>query len=173
MQGKKNLIFILGLSFFVSCSSQPNRSIASNDKIETLAKRTAEDFIFRIANGSGAINIKSRWDKLSAELKDVATPSAIESVLNDKSEATFNESLIKIITISASAQTLARLNNPKVIGGTESDGASVFMIKPYDSELAGTYEVTCAEREVRGFFGGKSFKYLCLVTGVELMSSER
>jgi hypothetical protein len=145
------------------------RSIASSGSLESSAIESVKDFIFTVNDNSGGINVRSNWDKLSNSLKDKATQSAIQSILNDSDKDSFNESLMRVMKISETGQTLVRLpDSPEILEKIEiGEGKTKFSIRPYDIDLIELYEATCTQKEVKGFFGGKSIKYSCQVSGVE------
>jgi hypothetical protein len=155
---------ILGLFFLISASS------FASDTQELIATNTVKDFIFSVANNSGGINIQSNWNNLIEKMGENANQNVVEVLMNIEN---FDESIMRIMMISLSAQTLIRLTSgPKIIKTFAVEGITKFYIKPYESDLVATYETTCVKKQVKGWFGIVSLRNSCQVSGIEFPSAE-
>lgn len=141
-------------------------STFANDQLESIAKSATLDFLLSIQKNSGGINIKSNWDGLKEKMSKNASQELVSSILNNQSEDSFNDSLIKIMTITSSAQTMTLLSSvPQVVDVTEFSGETKFIMKPFEADDVELYEITCSKKIVKGLFG-KTMKDTCKVTGV-------
>ncbi len=155
--------------FILLCSL----AISASEQTKLKSKDALRDFVFVVANNSGGINTIDNWSALHNVISEISGVQVADSLLNPQNSETINKSIIRIMSIRSSAQTLALLTSDPIILGSETyDGKTVVQAKPYDSETLPVYEITCSQEDVSGWFGIKSIEEVCRVSSIHFNTGE-
>ena len=132
------------------------------------AVSVVQDFVLTVVNNAQGINVKSNWNSLRKKIAAYLNDELAEKVMNSNSNGEFNQSLMRILMISASAQTMILVGKPVVIVSDDvpQEGKEKFKVKPYNSDKTETYEVTCEKKEVAGWFS-TSTENVCHISDIE------